>query len=61
MAHALRTIDDPERALQEINRQRAWMLALAVVAIIATLVVIAVGMGAAYSDAPDVRPGLQSY
>jgi anti-sigma-K factor RskA len=61
MAHALRTIDDPDRAMQEINRQRAWKLALAVVAMIAALVVIAVGMAVAYSDAPDVRPGLQSY
>jgi len=61
MAHAVRTMDDADRALEEINRQRAWKLALVVVAIIASLVVIAVGMGAAYSDAPDARPGLQSH
>jgi hypothetical protein len=63
MAHALRPIDDPERAMQEINRQRAWKPALVVVAMIAALVVIAVGMAVAYSDAsgaPDGRPGLQS-
>ena len=47
--------------MQEINRQRAWKLALAVVTMVAALVVIAIGMAVAYSDAPDTRPGLQSY
>jgi hypothetical protein len=59
MAHS-HVIEDPEVAIRALNRQRSLRLALAVGTLIAIVVGIAVGLSAAYSDAPEVKPGLQS-
>jgi hypothetical protein len=60
-SHALKhSFDDPEAAIRALNRQRSLRLALAIGALVAIVIGIAVGLSAAYSDAPEVRPGLQS-
>ncbi len=59
MAHS-HVLDDPETAIRALNRQRSLRLALAIGALVAIVIGIAVGLSAAYSDAPEVEPGLQS-
>jgi hypothetical protein len=59
MAHS-QVIEDPEAAIRALNRQRSVKLTLAIGALVAIVVGIAVGLSAAYSDAPEVKPGLQS-
>jgi hypothetical protein len=59
MAHS-QVIEDPESAIRALNRQRSVRLVLAIGALVAIVVGIAVGLSAAYSDAPEVKPGLQS-
>jgi hypothetical protein len=59
MAHS-QTIDDPEQALHEINRQRSVKTAVAGFLILGALAAVGAGVAYAYSDAPDARPGLQS-
>ena len=59
MGHS-QVIEDPEAAIRALNRQRSLRLALAVGALVAIIVGMALGLSAAYSDAPEVKPGLQS-
>ena len=46
-------IDDPDLAIVEINRQRAQKRMLVVGGIAAILVILAVAVGAMYSDTPE--------
>jgi len=59
MAHS-HVIEDPEAAIRALNRERSVRMMLAIGALVAIVVGIAVGLSAAYSDAPEVKPGLQS-
>jgi hypothetical protein len=59
MAHS-EVIEDPEAAIRALNRQRSLKLVLAIGALVAIVVGIGVGLSLAYSDAPEVKPGLQS-
>jgi hypothetical protein len=60
MSTYMHSVDDPEQAIESINRQRTLKLAVAMGALLAILLGITATLAIAYSDAPETQPGLQS-